>query len=152
MSKNEFYTQKGYDRISSSTLSPAMEDYLEMIYRETSDMNDKEEFIRVKHLASRLNVTPPSSSKMVNKLKEQGLVEFEPYGMIRLTKKGLELGGYLLHRHNILQQFFCLVNGSDSELELVERVDHAFDPDTVKNIETLLPCLESTAERLRHDP
>lgn len=134
MPDSKFYTLKGYDIRSKNAVSPAMEDYLEMIYRSWQQGDN----IRVNALAAKLNVTPPSSSKMVYKLKSLGLVEFEPYGAIYPTDKGRKMGEYLLHRHEILQKFFCMVNGSASELELVERIEHFFSPETVENIEKLL--------------
>ena len=74
MTSSEFYTPKGYDKKDSPPLSPTMEDYLEMICR----LSEGEGYVRINTLAHHLNVTPPASSKMVHKLREQGLVEFEP--------------------------------------------------------------------------
>ncbi len=132
-----FYTLKGYDLMEESTISTAMEDYLEMIFRCTETTG----YIRVNSLAAKLNVTPPSASKMAAKLKVQGLILFEHYGIITLTEKGREMGEYLLRRHKILHQFFCLLNGSENELRQVERLEHFVSPDTVKNLEALLPQL-----------
>ena len=36
----------------------------------------------------------------------------------------LELGSYLLFRHDILHRFFCQINHSENELEQVEKVEH----------------------------
>ena len=135
---SNFYTLKGYDRIEGQTVSPAMEDYLEMICRCTEGAG----YVRVNALASRLNVTPPSASKMAAKLKAQGFLQFEHYGLITLTDKGREMGEYLLRRHQVLHRFFCLVNRSDNELRQVERIEHFVAPNTVRNLEELLPVLE----------
>lgn len=142
MGEERFYTLKGYSAKNGGEISPAMEDYLEMICRSVL----AEEYVRVNTLAERLNVTPPSSSRMVTRLKERGLVDFERYGIIRLTPKGLDLGEYLLHRHEVLHAFFCAVNDTREELELVEKIEHFIDEKTVENLERLLPFL---AER-RH--
>ena len=131
---NDFYTLRGYDRLDGSGISYAMEDYLEMICRRMA----QGEIIRVGHLAKLLNVTPPSASKMVVKLREAGLVDAEPYGIIRLTDRGEALGTYLLHRHAALDSFFCMVNGTGSELELVEKIEHFIDERTVQNMEKIL--------------
>lgn len=129
--ESDFYTFKGYDRMRESELSPAMEDYLEMICR----CAQESDFVRINLLASKLNVTPPSASKMVGKLKELGLLKFEPYGLITVTEKGWEQGEMLLHRHAVLHTFFCLVNGTDDELELVEKIEHFIDPETTRHLE-----------------
>jgi len=127
----EFYTLRGYNRLEKSNMSPAMEDYLEMICR----ILREKKFIRVNQLASLLNVTPPSASKMVSKLKNAQLINFEPYGIIQLTKKGEELGNYFLYRHQTLHEFFCIVNSTENELELVEKIEHFIDSKTVQNME-----------------
>lgn len=138
MAEERYYTLKGYSVKNGGGISPAMEDYLEMICRSVL----AEEFIRVNTLAERLNVSPPSSSKMVSRLRERGLVDFERYGIIRLTPEGQRLGAYLLHRHAVLHAFFCAVNGTDDALELVEKIEHFIDADTVANLEALLPAVQ----------
>lgn len=129
-----FHTMKGYDLIDANTMSSAMEDYLEMICR----CAQKPGYVRINTLATRLNVTPPSSSKMAAKLKEQGYIEFERYGLITPTQKGWDMGAYLLRRHAVLQEFFCRINHSEDELKLVEQIEHYIDSETVRNIEEIL--------------
>jgi Mn-dependent DtxR family transcriptional regulator len=80
---------------------------------------------------------------MAAKLKESGMVNFEPYGIITLTDKGRELGEYLLRRHEIVSRFFCRVNDTESELELAEKIEHYLDRRTVENMERLLFRLEA---------
>lgn len=135
---DDFYTLRGYNRMDHGEISHAMEDYLEMICRHTEAAG----YIRVNQLAGLLNVTPPSASKMVGKLRDSGMVLFEPYGIITLTDKGKDLGGYLLHRHEVLGRLFCLINQTENELELVEKIEHYLDRRTIDNIERLLAKLE----------
>ena len=134
MDTDKFYTLRGYSRRQQSLVSAAMEDYLEMIYRSV----DKQGFVRLKTLASQLHVTPSASSKMVNRLKDQGLVEFEPYGIIRLTEDGELLGHTLYHRHEVLHRFFCRLNHAENQLELVEKIEHFIDSQTIHNMEQFL--------------
>ena len=132
-----FRTLKGYGILNHRQITYAMEDYLEMICRYTQ----QEGYIRVNQLASRLHVKPSSCSKMVSHLKDQDLVSYEKYGMIRPTQKGQALGEYLLYRHDVLNRFFCFVNGTSDELEQTEKIEHFMDEHTVKNIERLLANL-----------
>ena len=115
-------------------ISHTMEDYLEMIYRHAKDGR----YIRVNQLATLLNVQPPSASKMAAKLKDSGMIKFESYGIIELTGRGEEIGAFLLRRHEVLNSLFCMINGSDSELELVEKIEHAFSAQTIRNIELFI--------------
>ena len=104
-----------------------MEDYIEMIYRKTD--NNKE--ITIKHLSESLNVKPSSVSKMANKLKLLDFINFEKYGQITLTEKGVYLGRYLLYRHNILKKFFTKLNKERYKLEQVEKIEHFIDYETI---------------------
>lgn len=134
MKSSDFYTIRGYNRMEDLPISHTMEDYLEMIYRHAKEGK----FIRVNQLASLLNVRPSSASKMAAKLRESGMVQFEPYGIIQLTPAGEEAGEYLIHRHEVLHRFFCKVNGTGNELELVEKIEHYIDRKTMENMERML--------------
>lgn len=139
MAINEnFYTLKGYTLLEHAKITASMEDYLEMIYR---IYQQGRQSIRIKELAEYLHVKPSSASKMVTNLKAHEMVRFEKYGMITLTDQGIELGKYLLLRHNILNQFFCFVNHSPDELEQVEKVEHFIDPRTIWNLKALIDKL-----------
>lgn len=137
MSETKFRTLKGYDMTNARVITRSMEDYLEMIYRHSEDG-----FIRISHLAALLNVKASSASKMVSNLKENGLVEFERYGVVKMTEKGKILGEYLLYRHNVLHRFFCMINQSKEELEQTEQVEHFMDRKTVQNIEKWMDKME----------
>ena len=83
----EFHTLKGYQMHNVGEVTESMEDYLEMIGR----CMEEHGYVRVGALADKLNVRPSSVSKMVGRLRELGLVQFEKYGLITLTKKGDEI-------------------------------------------------------------
>lgn len=129
--KSEFYTLTGYKMKNHYVLTEAMEDYLEMIYRNGN-------FITVKSLSTLLNVKPPSVSKMAIKLKNLGYISFETYGNIYLTEKGIETGKYLLWRHSVLESLLKYINKNEFCLEQVERIEHFVDDITLKNIELFL--------------
>ena len=140
MENNKFYTLKGYTLLEDKIMTSSMEDYLEMIYR----IHSAGEVVRIGTLAESLNVKPSSATKMVNNLKEQGLVASEKYGYIKLTDSGMELGKYLIFRHETLHNFLCYINQSENELEQVEKIEHFVNIETVENIKKLLDKLKST--------
>lgn len=133
MSDGEFHTLKGYRLQNAEALTESMEDYLEMICRHIREKG----YIRMSFLAEQLHVRSSSASKMVGKLTELGLVRFEKYGLIFPTDKGLEIGAYLLWRHEVLDRFFCALNQSEDQLRLVELVEHFIDRETLLNLERL---------------
>ena len=118
-------------------MTESMEDYLEMICR----MEEENPMVGVNEVARRLNVRPSSASKMIGKLRQEGLVLFERYGQITLTEKGRERGAYLLWRHDVLIQFFCRLNRSDDQLRQVELIEHFLTEESVRNLEKLITVL-----------
>ncbi|MCL1845244.1 MAG: metal-dependent transcriptional regulator [Defluviitaleaceae bacterium] len=132
-----FYTLKGYALLENNAITSSMEDYLEMIYR----IHSSGEAVRIGALAENLNVKPSSASKMVGNLKKQGLVLSEKYGYIKLTETGIDLGKYLVFRHDTLHRFLCYINNSQNELEQVEKIEHFINAETVENINKLYRSL-----------
>ena len=131
---NKFYTLKGYKLREDNFLTEAMEDYLEMICRKVQT----QDFVTIKELSENLNVKPSSVSKMANRLKDAGLINFHKYGKISLTKLGIEKGKFLLWRHKILKKFFKYINKDEYNLKQVEKLEHFIDQTTLKNIALFL--------------
>ena len=78
---------------------------------------------------------------MLDNLKKAVYIDFKKYGSIMVTEKGYEEGRYLLHRHQVLQDFFCTLNHTEDELELVEKIEHFINHRTVENMEQALSFL-----------
>lgn len=89
----------------SEDLSTKMRTYLAEVYR-LADMQQSEDgFITTSALADMLMVSPPAVNRMVNRLKEQGLLEHEPYQGIRLTEAGRREALQALRAHRIAEVF-----------------------------------------------
>ncbi|MGI6358306.1 MAG: metal-dependent transcriptional regulator [Bacillota bacterium] len=131
----EFRTVRGYQmlRRGSNTLTPSMEDYLEMIYR----MYLKEGYARVSRLAVELNVQAPSASRTIQKLSDLGYVEYHRYGIIQLTEKGIERGQYLLCRHETVEQFLRNLGAGKNAFVDAELMEHHLSRNTVKLLQML---------------
>ena len=139
--KTDFYTFRGYHLKNTrhwESLTPSMEDYLEMIYRLSKDSG----YTRVLELATALNVQPPSASNMIQRLAERNWLVYEKNSIIRLTNKGRERGAYLLHRHLILEQFLRFL-GLEDVLEDAEKIEHNISPAAVTGLERLLAFFNS---------
>lgn len=130
MERDGFYTLKGYMMLEHGLLTSSMEDYLEMIFR----MSRQSQAVRISALAQALHVKPPSASKMAGNLRARELIEFPKYGYITLTETGERLGEYLVRRHRLTAELLRLINGGDSALEEVEKIEHFLSPKTVENL------------------
>lgn len=129
---NEFYTVRGYQLLKKNKkmLTSAMEDYLEMIYRNSLE----EKYVRISTLAELLNVRPSSATKMVQKLAEMGLVDYKKYGIIFLTESGKDIGEFLLKRHNTVEKFLSTIGISENLLKETELIEHNLSVNTLQNI------------------
>jgi DtxR family Mn-dependent transcriptional regulator len=126
-----------------TNLSSQMEDYLEAIYHLCRD----EGVARVKAIADRLEVTTPSVVGAIRKLKDRNLVIQEPYGYVRLTPEGEEIGGAISHNHEVLSDFLKDILGLDHETASVDacKIEHAVSPETVRR-------LRAVAEFIKQGP
>jgi len=95
-------------------LSENLEDYLEAI----SSLAEKCGTARLTDIAIALNVKKPSVTAALNALAERGLVEYEKYRPVSLTKDGQILADSVRKKHNLLSNFFTEilgVNASDAD-------------------------------------
>ena len=92
MKRNEFRTVRGYELLNQNKkqLTSAMEDYLEMIYRNIG----QEGYMRINTLSELLNVKPSSATRMVQKLKELGLIRYENTGLYFYPKREKNTGNF----------------------------------------------------------
>lgn len=130
---HEFHTVRGYQLLDNKLLTSSMEDYLEMIYRNTLT----EGIMRMNTLSQLLNVKPSSATKMVQKLAKLGLLKYEKYGVILMTEQGKDLGAFLLKRHNIIESFLKTIGIDDNLLLETELIEHNVSSDTLKCIDML---------------
>ncbi len=130
---NEFHTVRGYQllRRHNMMLTPAMEDYLEMIFRNSQ----QDGYLRINELAEQLHVRASSATKMVQKLGELGLIKYKKYGIIELSETGKEVGKCLLDRHNVIKTFLVTIGITENLLTETELIEHYISPNTQKHME-----------------
>lgn len=88
---------------SSMTASAKMQDYLAEAYRITH--HNGTPFVSTSALAEVLGVSAPAVTRMVNRLKEAGYIEHEPYQGIYLTPSGEREALLSIRRHRLVERF-----------------------------------------------
>lgn len=113
-------------------VSLTQEDYLEVIW----ELTRKHGHVRVKDIAVTLGVYSSAVSKMIRKLSQEGILEYEKYQGFRLTQDGYERGRRIHERRKVIEQFFSLVGTDRREISVraVEELEHHVD-------ESLLECM-----------
>ncbi len=137
----EFYTFRGYLMMQDQQqMTPSMEDYLEMIYRS----HLREGYVRTSQLAAQLNVQASSVTKTVQKLTKLGLLNYEQYGLIRLTEKGKRIGSFLLKRHILIEKFLKLIGVREPYLlRDTEMIEHHLSLNAFHKIKLLYKFLKA---------
>ena len=83
-------------------LSAVMEDYVKAIYHLQTDGDDR---VKTSAIATRLDVTPPTVTSMIDKLEERGLVEREKYQGVELTREGEQVALEVIRHHRLLETY-----------------------------------------------
>lgn len=130
--REDYYTFNEY--MKNNKLTPSEEDYIEMIYRLTME-NYR---VQVKDISQKLNIKPPSVTKMIKKLNDKEMLNYKKYEDIELTPLGLKVGERLLNRHNTIKEFLTILGIEDSIHEETETMEHTINVETLIKIEELI--------------
>lgn len=129
--------------------SQSAEDYLERIH----ELIQGKGYARVVDIASSLRVTQASVTSMVQKLGEQGYVDYEKYRGVTLTGNGLEIAAAIQERHETLSRFFSVLELDEAtQRRDIEGIEHHLSPATVGVLADLAGFLEhnpAVLERFR---
>src|SRR6476620_2081569 len=108
--------------------SSTVENYLKTIYLgSVGPQGEETRLLPMGQLAAAVGVTPGTATTMVKALAEAGLVNYEPYTGVSLTRAGRKLATRVLRRHRLVELFLVQVMGLSwdevhEEAELLEHV------------------------------
>jgi len=91
-------------------MSKSSLEYLKNIYILYKQNN----FVRVTDLANTMNCSKPNVTKHLNILKENSLIEYEVYGKVSITEKGIEIAKNLLEEEDVIYLLLKNVIGIDN--------------------------------------
>lgn len=106
-------------------LSENLEDYLEAI----ATLEAKHGTARPTDIAKAMSVKKPSVTAALNVLAERGLVEYEKYKPVTLTKEGRAVADSVRRKHELLSSFFTDVlgvNASSADMAAC-KMEHALE-------------------------
>jgi DtxR family Mn-dependent transcriptional regulator len=120
--------------------SSTVENYLKAILKAQSAELGPEALVPMGHVATALGVAPGTATTMVKTLAESGLVKYEPYAGVRLTRSGEKLAALVLRRHRLIELFLVQVMGmSWTEVhDEAEHLEHAVSERLIDRIDEML--------------
>ncbi|VVC05536.1 Transcriptional regulator MntR [uncultured archaeon] len=125
---------------SSKADNSRMEDYLEVI----SELVELKGYANSIDISSYLNVSAPSVTKMLQKLDDNGYLEYEKYRGIHLTAKGNLVADTVRQKHGTLLEFFKLL-GINYEIanQDAEGIEHHLNSQTIKQLKKFVTYLKA---------
>jgi DtxR family transcriptional regulator, Mn-dependent transcriptional regulator len=119
------------------------ETYVETVH----ELIEKNGVAAVTDIAKALNVKPSSVTEMLKKLYALGFVEYTPYGILALTKKGENLAAFLKRTRLALQSFLRLF-GMDEQTAREDacKIKHIIHELTLERISLFVVFVQTTSQ------
>ena len=120
--------------------SATVENYLKAILKAQSSDAAAGALVPMGQIAAALGVAPGTATTMVKTLAESGLVRYEPYVGVHLTRSGEKLAALVLRRHRLIEQFLVQIMGmSWTEVhEEAEHLEHAVSERLIDRMDDML--------------
>jgi len=129
---------------TSSTISE--EDYLEVI----AELVELKGYATTLDISRFMNVSPPSVTKMLQKLDEKKYLEYEKYHGINLTDIGKQVADTIRRKHSILLEFFEILNvGKGIANQDTEGLEHHLNNKTIRQLRKFITFLKSNPKIIK---
>ena len=130
-------------KVSSTTRE---EDYLEVI----AELVELKGYATALDISRFMNVSPPSVTKMLQKLDEKKYLEYEKYHGINLTNMGKQVADSIRRRHRTLLEFFENLNeGKEIANRDTEGLEHHLNPKTIRQLKKYITFLKSNPKIIK---
>ena len=132
---------KNAEIVAEKPLTSVMEDYLEAIF----DLDQEKRVVRVKDIAKRMDVKMPTVSSMLKTLNNRGLVNYEKYEYIELTKHGADVGKEMRRRHEVLLKFLTEILKIEFKIADEEacKMEHTLSATTLDSLTDFMEFIQA---------
>ena len=130
-------------KVSSTTRE---EDYLEVI----AELVELKGYATTLDISRFMNVSPPSVTKMLQKLDEKKYLEYEKYHGINLTHIGRQVADTIRRKHSTLLEFFEILNvGKGIANQDTEGLEHHLNDKTIRQLKKFITFLKSNPKIIK---
>ncbi|MGZ9812161.1 manganese-binding transcriptional regulator MntR [Pseudoroseicyclus sp. H15] len=124
-----------FARAREAQAAALLEDYVELIGDLSAELGEA----RVADIAARMDVSQPTATKSIARLKREGLATSRPYRGVFLTEKGARLADRVRDRHRTVVAFLLKIGVPEDIAELdAEGIEHHVSQVTLSAIEAVL--------------
>lgn len=126
---------------SGKPLTSTMEDYLETIF----DLDQDKKAVRVRDIATRLDVKMPTVTSMLKTLSDRGLVNYEKYEYVQLTPSGAGVGREMRRRHQALYRFLSDILKIGPQTADIEacKMEHTLSAATLESLTYFMEFIQT---------
>jgi len=122
------------------------EDYLEVI----AELVELKGYATTLDISRFMNVSPPSVTKMLQKLDEKKYLEYEKYHGINLTVIGKQVADTIRKKHSTLLEFLEILNvGKDIANQDTEGLEHHLNDKTIRQLRKFITFLKSNPKFIK---
>lgn len=119
------------------TFSQSEENYLKVIFKLSFN---KTSLVSTNSIASALKTAAASVTEMVSKLSQKGMLDYERYKGVKLTKEGSIVAKMLVRNHRLWESFLVdkLHYSWDEVHEIAEQLEHVKSQTLIDRLEEFL--------------
>ena len=119
-------------------ITAPVEDYLKVIFE--LETLEGEGVAGTNEIAAALNVAAPSVSGMIRRLAEQGLIVYERYRGVHLTRAGRKAALRTIRRHRVIEAYLrrALDYPPDLVHDEAERIEHAASDELIDRMAAVI--------------
>ncbi len=116
--------------------TPTEENYLKALLA----LSGAEGKVSVSDLSKSLGVSTPSANSMVRKLAERGLVNYQKYKPLQLTKAGRKAAALIVRKHRLTEMFLVeqMGFGWEEVHAIAEQIEHVDSPGFFTRMDELM--------------
>jgi len=130
---------------NQTNLSSSQEDYLEAILA----LSKQQKVARVKDISEKMRVNKSSVTGALKKLAQAKLINYQPYGLITLTKTGENAAKNIANKHKLFATFLIdILHCDPSEANKVAcLMEHNTSPHIIKQFQQYTNFIKSSPQR-----
>lgn len=116
--------------------SPTEENYLKALF----NLKDEEGKVSISELSNTLKVSMPTANSMVKNLLKKGLIIYEKYKPIELTKEGKKMAALVIRKHRLTEMYLAekMGFGWEEVHDIAEQIEHINSPIFFERMDKLL--------------
>jgi len=137
---------KAAHKTKKTASTTSEEDYLEVI----AELVELKGYATTLDISRFMNVSPPSVTKMLQKLDEKKYLEYEKYHGINLTDIGRQVADTIRRKHSTLLEFFEILNiGKEIANQDTEGLEHHLNDKTIRRLRKFITFLKSNPKIIK---